>query len=241
MTTKSTSTTHHASSTTAHAEPAPKSNSSTSTETSQHAAAAALITMSGSKSHNTKVDLQAQYQSLIAGLQKYYLPTDTFHLAQGTLTRDAIIAEVQKFVYACQQTQEANQEWRGMVQAERTAELGIRTLRKGVRGIVLARFGVAAPAILKFGFTLPKVTPKTAETKAIAAQKGKATREARGTTGSTEKKKIKGNVNVALVVTPAGAGAATTAATAAAATPVVNTVLAAAAAPVGGASSTSGH
>jgi hypothetical protein len=217
MTTKSKATTHHASSTTSESEAAPKST--TSNPLSQQSSA--LVTTTGNgKQHSTKVDLQAQYQSLIAGLLKYYKSTDTFQLAQGVFTRDEIIALVQKFIAACQGTQEANQEWRAAIQAERTLELGMRTLRKGVRGIVLARFGTDGPPILKFGFTLPKVQPKTTETKAIAAAKGQATRVARGTMSKAEKKKIKGNVNVALVVTPAGAGqaSAATAATATSAT-----------------------
>jgi hypothetical protein len=194
------STTAHAASTKAAAKPAANSP---------------LVTSTGSSNNRgTKVDLQAQYQSVIAGLLEYYAPTDPFHLAQGTYTRDELIAEFQSFVSACQTTKTANQAWRTAVQSERTLQSGIREVRKGVRGIVQARFGAEGAQNLQFGFTLVKTRKTSSETKAIAVEKGKATRKERGTLGSVQKKKIKGNVNVAIVVTP-GPGAQDTSSTAA--------------------------
>lgn len=209
------STTAHAASTKAAAKPA--------------AANSPLVTSTGSgNNRSTKVDLQAQYQSVISGLQEYYAPTDSFHLAQGTYTRDELIAQFQSFVGACQSTKTANQAWRTAVQSERTLQAGIREVRKGVRGIVQARFGGAGAQNLQFGFTLVKPRKASSETKAIAVAKGKATREERGTMGKNQKKKIKGNVDVAIVVTPgasAQGAAATTASTSAAqAAPVQATV-----------------
>jgi hypothetical protein len=161
-----------------------------------------LVTATANGNAQTsKVGLQAVYQALIAGLLTYYAPTDIFHTAQGSFTRDELIAQIQSFVTACQTTQKANQSWRSAIQAERTIEGNIRQLRKGVRGIVQARFGVAGAQILQFGFPLPKPRKQTSETKAIAAKKSLATREARNTLGKVQKKNIKGNVSVAVVVT----------------------------------------
>jgi hypothetical protein len=167
--------------------------------------------------HASKVGLQAVYQAMISGLLAFYTPTDTFHMAQGTFTRDELIAEIQSFVSACQSTQVANQSWRSAIQAERSLELTIREIRKGVRGIVLARFGATGAQILQFGFPLQKSRKPTTETKAIAAKKSLATRQVRNTLGPVQKKNLKGNVNVSLVVTPGtaaqgvGAAAATVA------------------------------
>jgi hypothetical protein len=78
----------------------------------------------------------------------------------------------------------------------------VRDLRTGVRGITQARFGKGGAQNLQFGFNLPAPVKKSAETKAVAVAKSKATRKQRNTMGSVQKKDIKGNVSVALVVTP---------------------------------------
>jgi hypothetical protein len=85
-------------------------------------------------------------------------------------------------------------------------------------------FDDSASALADFSLEPPKArTPQTAETKAIAKVKAKATREARGTTTKKAKQAIKGNVSVALVVTPDAAPAAATPAPAAPAAPVAPT------------------
>ena len=167
------------------------------------AAPTSLITTTANASnHGTKVDLQASIQAVIFGLLTYYEPTDTFQMNGTTYTRDELVAEFQSFVTAAQATKTSNQVWRANVQSERQLELHVRSMRKGVQGIVAARFGADAAQNLQFGFPMAKPRTKSAETKAVAVQKGLATRKERGTMGKVEKKAIKGNVNVALVVTP---------------------------------------
>lgn len=174
-----------------------------------------LITATANGSdHGAKVDLQAIYQAVTAGLLEFYQPDDVFQMSTGTYTRDELITEFQQFVSAAQNTKDSNAQWRSDIQTERQLEVHVKVLRKGVKGIVAARFGDTAAQLLKFGFTLPKPRKKSAKTKAAAVQKGLATREARQTMGKVQKKDIKGNVNVALVVTPAdGASQNATAAT----------------------------
>jgi hypothetical protein len=176
-----------------------------------------LITATANGSnHGTKVDLQAVYQAVVNGLLTFYQPTDIFQMAAGTYTRDELIAEFQSFVTAAQTTKATNQQWRAAIQTERGLELHVRELRSGVSGITQARFGKNGAQNLQFGFDLPKPRTKSAQTKAVAVEKSRATRTERHTLGSVQKKDIKGNVNVALVVTPGTDGAQTTAAPAAA-------------------------
>jgi hypothetical protein len=170
-----------------------------------------LITATANGSnHGTKVDLQAVYQAVVNGLLTFYSPTDIFQMAAGTYTRDELVGEFQTFVEAAQTTKANNQQWRAAIQTERTLELHVRELRSGVRGITQARFGKAGAQNLQFGFTLPTPVKKSAETKAVAVAKSKATRAKRNTLGSVQKKDIKGNVNVALVVTPGTDGSQAT-------------------------------
>jgi hypothetical protein len=167
------------------------------------AAPPTLITSTANGSnHTTKVGLQASIQAVISGLITYYEPTDMFQMNGETYTRDELVAEFQSFVTAAQATKTSNQQWRTNVQAERALELHVRSLRKGVEGIVNARFGPEGAQNLQFGFAMAKPRVKSAETKAAAVVKGLATREKRGTLGKVQKKDIKSNVSVALVVTP---------------------------------------
>jgi hypothetical protein len=189
-----------------------------------------ITTTANGSNHGTKVDLQATYQALMFGLMTYYEPTDVFTLQSGDMTRDELVADIQQFVTACQATKTSNQEWRGNVQTERTLEQQVKVLRQGIKGIVQARFGASGTQCLQFGFTLPKPKAKTATTKAVAVQKALATRKQRGTMGKKEKAAIHGNVSVALVVTPSGAGTggATAPTSAGSASPQVATAPAAA-------------
>jgi len=161
-----------------------------------------ITSVANGSNHGTKVDLQAVYQAVVNGLLTFYQPTDIFQMAAGTFTRDQLIGEFQNFVAAAQATKASNQQWRADIQAERGLELHVRELRTGVAGITAARFGKNGAQNLQFGFELPKPRNKSAETKAVAVEKSRATRTERHTLGSVQKKDIKGNVNVALVVTP---------------------------------------
>jgi hypothetical protein len=199
-----------AASASAPASPSPTAAPAASTQ-SQPAAQpqqmAPLITATANGSnHGTKVDLQAIYQAVIAGLLEFYGPNDVFQMSTGTYTRDELIVEFQQFVSAAQDTKDSNAQWRSDIQTERQLEQHVKVLRQGVKGIVAARFGVSGAQLLKFGYTLPKPRKKSAKTKAAAVQKGLATREKRQTLGKVQKKDIKGNVNVELVVTPADGG-----------------------------------
>jgi hypothetical protein len=85
---------------------------------------------------------------------------------------------------------------------------------------VLADFGdtpQAGTALADFGFAPPTVSQPTADTKATAVEKRRATREARHTMGKNPKKNVKGTV-AAPSPTPSGPSPAP-----AAATPVTGT------------------
>jgi hypothetical protein len=164
----------------------------------------------------SKVELQTSYQAFIVGLMAYYQPTDTFDLPTGLLTRDEVIAEFQRFITAAENTKASNQAWRANVQVERAVELEVAPIKRGVRNIVTGKFSANGAELLQFGVEPRKPTKKTAESKALAAVKAKATRDARGTKGSQQKKDIHCTVPAAPAATaPADASAASIAAPAA--------------------------
>ncbi|MGD0523904.1 MAG: hypothetical protein ABSE49_02100 [Polyangiaceae bacterium] len=160
----------------------------------------------------SKVDLQTAYLSLIAGLLAFFQPGDTFALAAGIMTRDQLIALFQQFVAAAQATKNSNAAWRTDVQAERAMELTVAPIRTGLKSILQGKFGKSGTQLLQFGIAPLKVVPKTTEVMTAAVAKSKATRAARGTKGSVQKKQITGNVT-GVIITPVTAGPATPVAT----------------------------
>lgn len=155
---------------------------------------ASITGVANGNNTGTKIDLQTSYQSLVSGLLTSYQPTDVFPIKSGTLTRDDVIGQLQAYVKAAENTKASNKTWRAHVQAERAVQLQISPTRQGVRSILEARYGKGGVELLTFGFAPRKPTKKTVATKMAAVEKSTATREARGTRGSRQKKAIKGAV-----------------------------------------------
>ena len=65
------------------------------------------------------------------------------------------------------------------MKARTQAEATRRATDRALKAWVITQFGADSKEALDFGFAPSKVTPKTAETKALAAQKGRTTRKAR--------------------------------------------------------------
>jgi hypothetical protein len=155
----------------------------------------------------TKVEIQTSYLALIAGLLAYYQPDDEFMLAQGIFTRDQLIAAFQQFIASAEATKASNQAWRADVQTERASEQTVAPVRANLRLLLSGRFGKSSTQLAKFGFAPAKVGVKSTVVKTAAVVKGTATRAARGTKGSVQKKSIKGNVT-GVVITPVTTGTA---------------------------------
>jgi hypothetical protein len=169
----------------------------------------------------TKVELQTSYLALIAGLLADYQPDDEFLLKAGTMTRDQLIALFQQFVSSAENTKASYLVWRADVQAERVVEQTVAPLRAGVKSVLEGRFGKSGTQLTKYGFAPAKVGVKTPLVKTTAAVKSKATRTARGTKGSVQKKLITGNVT-GVVITPVTTGTAAPQVAAAAPTAAAN-------------------
>jgi hypothetical protein len=182
---------------TAEQAPAPQA-----TQAPTAATATPAITGPANGSNNgTKTSLQTSYAALIAGLSAYYQPGDVLQLSTGNETRDEVIADLQKFVKAAEDTKAAYLAWRAAVQNERTIELALRPEKQAVQSVVVGRFGRASTTLLTFGIAPRVPVVKTVEQKAEAVAKRKATREARGTKGSKKRLEVSGNVT-GVVITP---------------------------------------
>jgi hypothetical protein len=149
-----------------------------------------------------KLQIQASYQALVSGLISTYQPSDTFNINGETLTRDEVVARLNTYIGAAESTKSSRQQWLGAVQTEHASLLAVTPLRQGLHAIVQARLGGKdATGLTAFGFSPAKSTKRTVTRKATAVAKTAATREARHTMGSVQKKTVKGDV-VGLTMTP---------------------------------------
>jgi hypothetical protein len=114
--------------------------------------------------------------------------------------------------------------------ARDSAEVTRQVIDKKLKVWVMNQFGATSQVAEEFGFLPTKVAEKSAETKANAVLKMRATRAARGTKGKRQKEKIKGT-------TTAPAEPADPAATAPAASPAASAPAATNGAPTGASSS----
>jgi len=123
----------------------------------------------------------------------------------GTSTTiDAVVNEFQTFVTNRGAIVAALTAVKNKVAAEDAGMTTVEALFTAFVAFVRQTFGASSAVLADFAIPTRKVpVAQTAEQKAVAAAKRKATREARGTTGPKAKKAIKGNVTASLVVTPA--------------------------------------
>jgi hypothetical protein len=143
---------------------------------------------------------------LIAGARKHFANGSqvlTFAGGFANFTVDAAIAELQKIIDLRAVAAAARANAKDQVQAERDAAPKLVAFLDAFEALVRVMFGADTAALADFGLTPRKrPIPKTAQQKAVAAAKRKATRSARGTMGPKAKKAVHGNVTAQLVVTP---------------------------------------
>ena len=154
-----------------------------------------------------KPTAKAKDAKVMAGIDKHLTNVEV------TLSGQSYKAADLKAVYqadsdAIDATDSAHATWQQKVADERATHAKTAAFTRKLRSFLLAYFGEEAVAILSdFSLTAPKSTATaTVATKALAQAKAKATRIARGTTGSVKKKATVGTLtSVVLSATPAGA------------------------------------
>jgi hypothetical protein len=144
---------------------------------------------------------------LIVGTRKHFTNgSQQLSLAGGatSVTVDGAVSELQTFVTNRGAVVAAQATAKAKVDAETAQMAALLAFISAFEEFIRFTFGSSPEALADFGLAPPKArTPLTAEQKAVAAAKRKATREARGTAGAKQKQAVHGNVTAALVVTPA--------------------------------------
>ena len=157
-----------------------------------------------SRSKPTRKD---RLRLIASGVQKEF-PSGTAVFVGQTFNMPVdLVNLIQADIDVTDAADKARADWLVAVQAQRDSHKKVDPVLRALKRQVLAQSGdtqSAGAKLAAFGWSPPTVTAKTAATKAAAAEKGKATRAARHTMGKNQKKDVKGDVQVAIVVTPDG-------------------------------------
>jgi hypothetical protein len=136
---------------------------------------------------------------LASGVQKHY-PNVALILAGRTFQPSELEQAIQQDIDATDATEKARAAWRAQVQAEKDSHRNLAPVLRALRSQIVAQFGDgqgAAGVLSDFGYSPQRVPKKTTATKAAAVDKALATRKARHTMGSKQKKDVHGTVPTA--------------------------------------------
>jgi hypothetical protein len=150
---------------------------------------------------NGKATVVTLAQQLIAGTAKHLASATTVMLAGGSYTPAQITTKLQQVVSLRTDVDTAKATTKAKLAAEKANMPALHTLMGALVTYVKASYGNAPDVLADFGIHPKTRAPLTVEAKAAAAAKREATRTARGTKGSVQKKGIKGAV-IGVTVTP---------------------------------------
>jgi hypothetical protein len=107
-------------------------------------------------------------------------------------TASQLVKMFQDGIDVADATDSAKETWSKAVAAERSNRAALKGVQQSLRNHVAALYGETTTQFTDFGFTPKKVRTVSADTKAAAAKKRKATREARHTMGPRQKLEVTG-------------------------------------------------
>ena len=160
------------------------------------------MTTTNGITNNTRIAKQAADQKMADGFAKHAQTIPALIIAGTSYKATDIASVLQARVSTATAVQSSRALWQNAVKADTDERAKTKPIIDGVRQALLVALAGSIDGLADFGLTPRKVRVVTPEKKAIAAAKAKATREARGTKGSVQKKGVKGAVNATLVVTP---------------------------------------
>jgi hypothetical protein len=170
----------------------------------------------------------AAAQQLIAGTNSQFTKTQKLSFASDTYTPAQVLAQLTLFVTLRQAVDTARAALAAKLSAEDAQLPALRAFMKTYKAFVKATYANSPDVLAAFGLAPKTKKAPTVQTLAAATAKREATRTARGTKGSVQKKGVKGAVT-GVEITPITAG-----------TPDVTAANAAPSAPTTGSATSSG-
>ena len=147
---------------------------------------------------NTDVDLAKQ---LVAGTTKHFSNVSSLAFGNGSLTPAQVEAFLQTLIDLRTAVEGAQAVAKAKIVAEAAQAPSLRSQMAAYVAFVQAPFGASPAALADFGLKPRKTrTPLTIDQMAAAAAKRTATRAARHTMGSKQRKDVKGTITT--IVTP---------------------------------------
>jgi hypothetical protein len=159
-----------------------------------------METVMATSSKTSKVSRAARITAIVAGIQKHFLSQASLQLGNTSFSPAALIALLQADISLSNKATASRAQWTTDVDAAKTSHQTVDPLLRFINALVISQFGdteASASILGDFGMSPRKVPVKSAEVKAEAVVKLRATRVARGTTGPKAKAKITGVVPAA--------------------------------------------
>jgi hypothetical protein len=153
--------------------------------------------------NRNRIDRTAADQSLSDGLQKHAATIPPIFVAGAAVPATAIVAALQARIDSGKAAVATRATWSAAVQADRNELAGSNPLVSACKQTLLLVYAGQADTLADFGLKPRKPRVVTPETQVAAAQKAKATRQARHTLGKKQKAKITGTVAPTAPATPA--------------------------------------
>ncbi len=151
-----------------------------------------------------KGQVAAAAKQLIAGTAKRLTGTTQVVLAGSSYTPDQITSKLQQLVNLRSAVDAAKASSTARIAEEATLAPSLIAFASDLRAYVKVTFKDSPEALADFGITPKARVALTGEAKALATAKRAATRAARHTMGSNQRKGIKGDVTSVLVTPIAG-------------------------------------
>jgi len=139
---------------------------------------------------SNKITLVSRFVTLIAALEK--MADTEFAMGGKTFPKSNVIGTLSAYVASNQAASANKQKWSKSVTDEKAALAAARSMRALVKTLLQGRLGKTNPELTGYGFEPGKTPKKSVKAKAGAVDKNKATRKARSTMGSKQKKAITG-------------------------------------------------
>jgi hypothetical protein len=139
----------------------------------------------------------ANDQSMIDGIEKFLTQFASLPVGSQVLAPADIVKVFQARLDAGKAVLTAEAARTAAIKADKDERLKTAAFTQSFRRMVLGMFSQSPDTLAVFGLKAPKAVKKTVQTKSTAVAKSKATRTARNTMGTKQKKAIKGTVPVA--------------------------------------------
>jgi hypothetical protein len=159
---------------------------------------------------DSKGQVAALAKQMIAGADKHLAKTTQVALVGSSFTPDQITSKLQTLVNLRSDVNTARAATMAKLAVETDQAPALRTFMSAFVSYVKAAYGTSPDVLADFGISPKARTPLTVEAKAAAAAKRAATRAARHTMGTKQKKGVKGDVT-GIILTPVKASSPTVA------------------------------